>query len=223
MEWDPATGAELAHDFVEVGPGGTVESWTWVPTPSEQHPLPHPFAFAFIRLDGATTPLLHAVDAGAPERMVRRTTGGAPLERNPRRSHRRHRLLRPRRDARDRGGRHRRGPGTGAAHGLPGVDHLPEPRPGGHRSSHARLPRVTNYSACAAPRAGGSTPAGGATAPSTLSSSVPSAKSTCRTSGPSPTSPSSRRSRTRARPKPSPLSEPSSFLTAPTSSSATHR
>ena len=31
MEWDPATGAELAHDFVEVGPAGTVESWTWVP------------------------------------------------------------------------------------------------------------------------------------------------------------------------------------------------
>ena len=34
MEWDPATGAELAHDFVEVGPSGTVESWTWVPEPS---------------------------------------------------------------------------------------------------------------------------------------------------------------------------------------------
>src|ERR1700742_920635 len=62
MEWDPATGAELAHDFVEVGPAGTVDSWTWVPEPSEQHPLDHPFAFAFIRLDGATTPLLHAVD-----------------------------------------------------------------------------------------------------------------------------------------------------------------
>jgi uncharacterized OB-fold protein len=51
MEWDPATGAELAHDFVEVGPAGTVESWTWVPEPSEQHPLDHAFAFAFIRLD----------------------------------------------------------------------------------------------------------------------------------------------------------------------------
>jgi uncharacterized OB-fold protein len=62
MEWDPATGAELAHDFVEVGPAGTVESWTWVPEPTEQHPLDHAFTFAFIRLDGATTPLLHAVD-----------------------------------------------------------------------------------------------------------------------------------------------------------------
>jgi uncharacterized OB-fold protein len=69
MEWDPATGAELPHDFVEVGPVGTVESWTWVPTPSVQHPLPHSFGFAFIRLDGATTPFLHAVDAGSSERM----------------------------------------------------------------------------------------------------------------------------------------------------------
>src|SRR4051794_17362133 len=67
MEWDPATGAELTHDFVEVGPAGTVDSWTWVPAPTEQHPLDRPFAFAFIRLDGASTPLLHAVDAGSPD------------------------------------------------------------------------------------------------------------------------------------------------------------
>lgn len=70
MEWDPATGAELAHEFVEVGPAGTVTSWTWVPSPSEQHPLDHPFAFALIQLDGATTPLLHAVDAGSPETLT---------------------------------------------------------------------------------------------------------------------------------------------------------
>jgi uncharacterized OB-fold protein len=69
MEWDPATGAALAPDLVEVGPAGTVESWTWVPAPSEQHPLDRPFAFAFVRFDGATTPLLHAVDAGSPDRM----------------------------------------------------------------------------------------------------------------------------------------------------------
>ncbi len=67
MEWDPATGAELAHDFVEVGPAGTVTSWTWVSVPSEQHPLDRPFAFALIQLDGATTPLLHAVDTGSAE------------------------------------------------------------------------------------------------------------------------------------------------------------
>ena len=62
MEWDPATGAELPRELVEVGPAGTVQSWTWVPEPTEQHPLDRPFAFAFIRLDGASTPLLHAVD-----------------------------------------------------------------------------------------------------------------------------------------------------------------
>ena len=56
MEWDPATGAELATRPGEIGPAGTVESWTWVPAPSEQHPLNRPFAFAFIRLDGASTP-----------------------------------------------------------------------------------------------------------------------------------------------------------------------
>src|ERR1700704_2139865 len=49
MEWDPESGAELAPDFVEVGPAGTVESWTWIPKPSVQHPLDHPFAFASIR------------------------------------------------------------------------------------------------------------------------------------------------------------------------------
>lgn len=69
MEWDPATGAELPHDFVEVGPAGTVTAWTWVPQPTEQHPLDRPFAFAFITLDGATTPLLHAVDAGSPDAL----------------------------------------------------------------------------------------------------------------------------------------------------------
>lgn len=69
MEWDPATGEELPHDLVEVGPAGTVESFTWVPVPSEQHPLDHPFAFALIRLDGAATGLLHAVDAGSIDAM----------------------------------------------------------------------------------------------------------------------------------------------------------
>jgi uncharacterized OB-fold protein len=70
MEWDPATGAELPLDLVEVGPAGTVDSWTWVPEPTEQHPLDRPFAFAFVRLDGASTPLLHAVDAGSPDAMA---------------------------------------------------------------------------------------------------------------------------------------------------------
>ncbi len=70
MEWDPATGAALPLDLVEVGPLGVVDSWTWVPEPSSQHPLDRPFAFALVRLDGAGTPLLAAVDAGTPAAMA---------------------------------------------------------------------------------------------------------------------------------------------------------
>jgi uncharacterized OB-fold protein len=69
LEWDPNTGEELAHDFVEVGPAGTVESWSWVATPTSQHPLDHPFAFALVKLDGADTALMHAVDAGSIDAM----------------------------------------------------------------------------------------------------------------------------------------------------------
>jgi uncharacterized protein len=71
LEWDPETGAELVHDdLVEVGPAGTVTSWSWVGTPTEQHPLDHPFAFALIRLDGADTTLVHVVDAGSLDAMA---------------------------------------------------------------------------------------------------------------------------------------------------------
>jgi uncharacterized OB-fold protein len=70
LEWDPRTGAGLAHEFVDVGPAGTVESWCWVPQPSSQHPLERPFAFATIRLDGADSALVHAVDAGDPGTMA---------------------------------------------------------------------------------------------------------------------------------------------------------
>jgi uncharacterized protein len=71
LEWDPETGAELNHDeLIEVGPIGTVASWSWVSAPTEQHPLDHPFAFALIRLDGADTTLVHVVDAGSITAMA---------------------------------------------------------------------------------------------------------------------------------------------------------
>lgn len=69
LEWNPQTGESLEPDFVEVGPAGTVSSWTWVPEPTEQHPLDRPFAFATIRLDGAGNAMIHAVDAGSPAAM----------------------------------------------------------------------------------------------------------------------------------------------------------
>lgn len=62
-EYDPATGEATRDEFVEVGPAGTVESWAWVSAPRSKHPLDRPFAFALIKLDGADTAILHAVDA----------------------------------------------------------------------------------------------------------------------------------------------------------------
>jgi uncharacterized protein len=64
FEYDPDTG-QPAGDLVEVGPGGTVISWTWAPDPLDGQPLAHPFGWALIRLDGADTAMLHAVDAGS--------------------------------------------------------------------------------------------------------------------------------------------------------------
>jgi hypothetical protein len=69
-EWDPTTGAALEPDLVDVGPAGTVETWCWVPKPTEQHPHDRPFAFATIRLDGADTALVHTVDVAGPEAMA---------------------------------------------------------------------------------------------------------------------------------------------------------
>ena len=63
MEYDPETG-KAVEEIVDVGPGGVVETWAWVNQPLRTHPLDRPFAFALIRLDGADTSLLHAVDTG---------------------------------------------------------------------------------------------------------------------------------------------------------------
>jgi hypothetical protein len=68
LEYDPVTHAPLT-DLVEVSPVGTVVSWTWLAHPIEGQPLTHPFAWALIRLDGADTAMLHAVDAGDKDRM----------------------------------------------------------------------------------------------------------------------------------------------------------
>ena len=67
-EYDPETG-EATGDLVEVGPGGTVASWTWVAEPQERHPLSKPFAFALIQVDGADTEMLHVVDVGSEAAM----------------------------------------------------------------------------------------------------------------------------------------------------------
>jgi uncharacterized OB-fold protein len=68
-EYDPDSGAAVTDQFVDVGPGGVVTTWSWVPRPRAKQPLDRPFAWALIRLDGADTAMLHAVDAGEPSRM----------------------------------------------------------------------------------------------------------------------------------------------------------
>jgi uncharacterized OB-fold protein len=62
LEYDPDTHEPLT-ELVEVGPGGTIATWAWVHEPMPKHPLQQPFAWALITLDGADTPMLHAVEA----------------------------------------------------------------------------------------------------------------------------------------------------------------
>ena len=60
-EYDPVT-CERLTQIVPVASAGTVVSWTWQSEPLEGQPLDRPFAWALIKLDGADTALLHAVD-----------------------------------------------------------------------------------------------------------------------------------------------------------------
>ncbi|NUS44443.1 MAG: DNA-binding protein [Mycobacteriaceae bacterium] len=68
VEFDPATAAPLS-EFVEVGTEGTVLSWSWCAEPVAGQPIQRPFAWALVRLDGADTAILHAVDVAAPEQI----------------------------------------------------------------------------------------------------------------------------------------------------------
>jgi uncharacterized OB-fold protein len=68
VEYDPVTGDEL-DELVTLGETGTVTTWSWEPEPRPNQPLDQPFAWALIRLDGADTAMLHAVDAGSPDRI----------------------------------------------------------------------------------------------------------------------------------------------------------
>ena len=59
-EFDPETNEPL-KEMVEVGPGGVVESFSWIEDPKHHHLIKEPFAFALIKLDGADTSMLHMV------------------------------------------------------------------------------------------------------------------------------------------------------------------
>ncbi|MET8449750.1 OB-fold domain-containing protein [Streptomyces sp. NPDC005209] len=66
VEYDPVTAEEL-RDLVEVAPTGTVTTWAWNHEPRRGQPLTSPFAWVLVRLDGADTALLHALDAPGPD------------------------------------------------------------------------------------------------------------------------------------------------------------
>ncbi|MEZ5144060.1 MAG: OB-fold domain-containing protein [Acidimicrobiales bacterium] len=63
VEYDPVTSESLT-EIVEVGDAGEVVAWAWVTDPQPDQPLDRPFAWALIRLDGADTAMVHAVDTG---------------------------------------------------------------------------------------------------------------------------------------------------------------
>ncbi|MEV7138988.1 Zn-ribbon domain-containing OB-fold protein [Streptomyces tauricus] len=67
VEYDPVTSRELS-ELVEVAAAGTVTTWAWNHEPRRGQPLDRPFAWVLVRLDGADTALLHALDApGGPD------------------------------------------------------------------------------------------------------------------------------------------------------------
>jgi uncharacterized protein len=76
QEYDPVT-SESLDEIVDVGSSGTVVSWSWNPQPRPGQPVPKqrsgsspgeavPFAWVLVQLDGADTPLLHALAVDAP-------------------------------------------------------------------------------------------------------------------------------------------------------------
>jgi uncharacterized protein len=67
-EYDPATG-ELLTEFARVADAGSVLSWTWITVPKRAHPFQRPFAWALIKLDGADSALLHAIDVESDSRL----------------------------------------------------------------------------------------------------------------------------------------------------------
>lgn len=69
LEYDPDTGEENADEWVDVGPSGVVTGFSWVDEPGPKQPLDHAFAWALVKLDGADTSMLHALDAGSRDRV----------------------------------------------------------------------------------------------------------------------------------------------------------
>ena len=69
FEYDPITSKAASDEWVQLEGSGVVTAWAWVDEPLRNHLLDRPFAWCLIRLDGADTDLVHAVDTGTPDRM----------------------------------------------------------------------------------------------------------------------------------------------------------
>lgn len=69
IEYDPVTSDDLS-ELVEVADSGVVTTWSWNAEPLAGQPLAHPFAWVLVRLDGADTAMLAALDVGEPAAVV---------------------------------------------------------------------------------------------------------------------------------------------------------
>jgi uncharacterized protein len=58
-----------AEDMVEVGPGGTLETFTMVTYSEPVHPRPAPLIYGVIKLDGADTGMTHLIEAPSLEAL----------------------------------------------------------------------------------------------------------------------------------------------------------
>jgi hypothetical protein len=68
IDYDPVTSEDLT-ETVEVSDTGVITTWSWNDRPLAGQPLDKPFAWALVKLDGADTALLAAVDAGDPAKV----------------------------------------------------------------------------------------------------------------------------------------------------------
>lgn len=67
-EYDPVTSEPLT-ELVEVSAVGTVVTWTWSPEPRPMQPWGRPIGWGLILLDGADTPMLHALLVDGPDQL----------------------------------------------------------------------------------------------------------------------------------------------------------
>lgn len=58
------------EDMVEVGPAGTLETFTLVTYSEPVHPIPAPFVYGVVKLDGADTGMAHLIREVDPEKVA---------------------------------------------------------------------------------------------------------------------------------------------------------